>query len=95
MPNVVAAYKKLHEKGFEIVGVSLDQDKGKMEAAMQKHSMTWPQYFDGKGWQNKISSEFGIESIPAVWLLDKKGMLRETGLRGAALAATVEKLLAE
>ena len=95
MPNVVAAYKKLHEKGFEIVGISLDQDKGKMEAAMKKHGMTWAQYFDGKGWQNKISSGFGIESIPAVWLLDKKGMLRETELRGAALAANVEKLLAE
>ena len=95
MPNVVAAYKKLHEKGFEIVGISLDQDKGKMEAAVKKHGMTWPQYFDGKGWQNKISSGFGIESIPAAWLLDKKGMLRETELRGEALAATVEKLLAE
>ena len=57
--------------------------------------MTWAQYFDGQGWQNKISSGFGIQSIPAAWLLDKKGMLRETGLRGEALAAGVEKLLAE
>ncbi|MCE9612365.1 MAG: TlpA family protein disulfide reductase [Chthoniobacter sp.] len=95
MPNVVATYNKLHEKGFEIVGISLDQDKGKMEAAMKKHGMTWAQYFDGKGWQNKISSGFGIESIPAAWLLDKKGVLRETELRGPALAAGVEKLLAE
>ena len=95
MPNVVATYKKLHEKGFEIVGISLDQDKDKMEAATKKHGMTWAQYFDGKGWQNTISSGFGIQSIPAAWLLDKKGMLRETGLRGEALAAGVEKLLAE
>lgn len=95
MPSVVSAYTKLHDKGFEIVGISLDQDKDKMEAALKKHSMTWPQYFDGKGWQNKISSGYGIESIPAAWLLDKKGMLRETGLRGEALAAGVEKLLAE
>ena len=95
MPNVVATYKKLHEKGFEIVGISLDQDKEKMEAATKKHGMTWTQYFDGKGWQNTISSGFGIQSIPAAWLLDKKGMLRETGLRGEALAAGVEKLLAE
>ena len=95
MPNVVATYKKLHDKGFEIVGISLDQDKGKMEAAMKKHGMTWVQYFDGKGWQNKISSGFGIESIPAAWLLDKKGMLRETELHGETLAAGIEKLLAE
>jgi thiol-disulfide isomerase/thioredoxin len=95
MPNVVATYRKLHAKGFEIVGISLDQDKAAMEAALKKHGMEWQQYFDGKGWQNAISSSFGIESIPAAWLIDKKGMLRETGLRGEALGAGVEKLLAE
>jgi thiol-disulfide isomerase/thioredoxin len=94
-PNVVATYQKLHAKGFEIVGISLDQEKPAMEAAMKQHGMTWAQYFDGKGWENKISSEFGIQSIPAAWLLDKKGMLRENGLRGEALSAGVEKLLAE
>ena len=57
--------------------------------------MTWTQYFDGLGWQNKISSSFGIESIPAAWLLDKKGMLRERELRGEELGKGVEKLLAE
>ena len=56
--------------------------------------MTWPQYFDGAGWDNKISKSYGIDSIPAAWLIDKKGMLRETGLHGEALGAGVEKLLA-
>ena len=95
MPNVVATYKKLHDKGFEIVGISLDQEKDAMEAALKKHEMTWTQYFDGQGWKNKISTAFGIDSIPAAWLLDKKGMLRETDLRGEDLAKGVEKLLAE
>jgi thiol-disulfide isomerase/thioredoxin len=95
MPNVVATYQKLHDKGFEIVGISLDQDKEAMEGALKKLGMTWQQYFDGKGWKNEISSSFGISSIPAAWLIDKKGMLRETGLRGEALGAGVEKLLAE
>jgi thiol-disulfide isomerase/thioredoxin len=95
MPNVVSTYKKLHDKGFEIVGISLDQDKAAMETALKKHGMEWAQYFDGQGWQNKISQSFGIDSIPAAWLLDKKGLLRETGLRGDALATGVEKLLAE
>jgi thiol-disulfide isomerase/thioredoxin len=95
MPNVVSAYSKLHDKGFEIIGISLDQDKAAMEGAMKKHQMTWTQYFDGAGWDNKISKRFGIQSIPAVWLIDKKGMLRETGLRGEALAMGVQKLLAE
>ena len=95
MPNVVATYGKLHDKGFEILGISLDQDKAAMEGSLKKLGMTWPQYFDGKGWQNTISTSFGINSIPAAWLIDKKGMLRETGLRGEALGAGVEKLLAE
>ena len=95
MPNVVATYKKLHPKGFEIIGISLDQDKEKMQAAMKKHEMEWPQYFDGAGWKNKISSRYGIESIPATWLIDKKGNLRLIGLRGDALEAAVQKLLAE
>jgi thiol-disulfide isomerase/thioredoxin len=95
MPNVVSTYKKFHDKGFEIVGISLDQSKDAMEGALKKHEMTWAQYFDGAGWENKISKGFGIQSIPAAWLIDKKGMLRETSLRGDALGAGVEKLLAE
>lgn len=95
MPNVVSTYGQLHEKGFEIVGISLDQDKGAMETALKKQNMTWTQYFDGAGWDNKISKSYGIQSIPAAWLIDKKGMLREQGLRGEALGKAVEKLLAE
>jgi thiol-disulfide isomerase/thioredoxin len=95
MPNVVSTYQKLHEKGFEIVGISLDQEKGAMEGALKSQNMTWPQYFDGGGWKNKIAAGFGIQSIPAAWLIDKKGMLRETGLRGEALGSAIEKLLSE
>ena len=95
MPNVAETYGKLHDKGFEIVGISLDEDKAAMESALKMYGMTWPQYFDGAGWKNKISASFGIEALPAAWLLDKSGMLRMTNLRGEALAAGVEKLLAE
>jgi thiol-disulfide isomerase/thioredoxin len=95
MPNVVATYQKLHDKGFEIVGISLDQDQAEMDAALKKHGMIWPQQFDGKGWKNEIAETFGIKSIPATWLIDKKGMVRDVGLRGEVLAIRVEKLLAE
>lgn len=95
MPNVVGTYQRLKDKGFEIVGISLDQDKEAMEQALKKHNMTWIQHFDGKGWQNEVSTRFGIDSIPATWLIDKKGMLRETGLRGEELGKAAEKLLAE
>ena len=57
--------------------------------------MTWPQYFDGKGWANDISTRYGINSIPAAWLVDKKGFVRTTEARGADLAEQVKALLAE
>ena len=95
VPNVVATYKKFHEKGFEVVGVSLDEDKDAMLAYVKEQNMTWPQYFDGKGWQNEISTKYGIQAIPAMWVVDKKGLIRSTDARGEQLGQLVEKLLAE
>ena len=94
VPNVVKTYEKLHGKGFEIIGISLDQEKDKLEAFTKDKNMTWAQYFDGKGWQNEVSSKFGINSIPAMWLVDKKGMVVSTNARGK-LEELVEKHLAE
>lgn len=94
LPNVIKAYDKLHAKGFEIIGISLDQDKAALEAFVKEKGMAWPQYFDGKGWENEISTRYGIASIPAMWLVNKKGIVTSTEARGA-LEATVEKLLAE
>ena len=95
MPNVVGIYQQLHPKGLEIIGISLDEDKEKMQDAIKKNGMEWAQYFDGGGWKNKISAGFGIDSIPAAWLIDKKGKLRETDLRGQALGEAIVKLLGE
>jgi len=92
VPNVVAAYKKFHDQGFEIVGISLDKDKAKLDAFTKEHGMVWPQFFDGQGWNNKISSEFGIDSIPAMWLFDKNGKFVTADAR-EDLEAQVEKLL--
>jgi thiol-disulfide isomerase/thioredoxin len=94
LPNVLKAYKELHPKGFEIVGISLDSDKAKLEGFVKEKGMEWPQFFDGRGWQNEISSKYGINSIPAMWLLNKKGMVVSTNARGT-LEETVTKLLAE
>ena len=94
LPNVLKAYKELHPKGFEIVGISLDGEKAALEAFVKEKGMEWPQYFDGKGWQNEISTKYGIESIPAMWLLNKKGMVVSTDARGG-LEELVTKLLAE
>jgi thiol-disulfide isomerase/thioredoxin len=94
VPNLVQAYKKLNPKGFEIIGISIDRDKSSLEAFIKENGMAWPQFFDGKGWENEIASRFGILFIPAMWLVDKKGMLVETRAR-EDLEGKVEKLLAE
>lgn len=94
LPNVLKAYKELHAKGFEIVGISLDSDKAELQSFVKERGMEWPQYFDGKGWKNEISSKYGINSIPAMWLLNKKGIVVSTNARGG-LEETVAKLIAE
>jgi thiol-disulfide isomerase/thioredoxin len=95
IPHVVAAYNQLHKDGFEVVGVSLDQDKERMLSFIKNAGMTWPEYFDGKTWGNEISARFGIKEIPTAWLVDKKGFVRSTEARGVGLAEQVRKLLAE
>jgi peroxiredoxin len=94
VPNVVAAYKKLHVKGLEIVGISLDSNKDKLLEFTKQKEMTWPQYFDGKTWDNKISGTFGVGAIPAMWLVDKRGYVRSTNARDD-FEGQVTKLLAE
>lgn len=94
IPNVKKAYETLHPKGFEIVGISFDEDKEALLSFIKKKEMPWPQFFDGKGWQNQFAGQFGIQAIPAMWLIDKKGHLREFNAR-EDLVGKVEKLLAE
>jgi thiol-disulfide isomerase/thioredoxin len=94
LPNVKLAYEQLHPKGFEIIGISFDREKDKLLKFVQDKAMEWPQYFDGKQWENKFGVEYGINSIPAMWLVDKKGKLRLMDARGR-LADRVEALLAE
>ena len=94
LPEVIETYEKFHAKGFEIVGISFDQKKDALTKFIADRKMTWVQYFDGLGWQNKIGTEYGINSIPAMWLIDKKGNLRDMNGR-ANLAEKVEKMLAE
>jgi thiol-disulfide isomerase/thioredoxin len=94
LPNVKAVYDKFHSKGFEIVGISFDKDKGALTKLIAREKMTWPQYFDGKHWENDLGRRFGIQSIPTLWLVDKKGTLRDLD-GGEDMEGKVGKLLAE
>ena len=94
LPEVKEIYTKYHPKGFEILAVSFDKEKDTLKKFIAEENMPWPQYFDGLGWENKIGQKYEISSVPTVWLLDKKGNLRDLNGR-QSLAAKIEKLLAE
>jgi thiol-disulfide isomerase/thioredoxin len=94
LPKVKATYARLHEKGFEIVGISLDEDGEALARVTKAEEMTWAQYLEETGKDNKFAGEFGIEGIPTMWLVDKKGVLRDLNARNS-LSNKVEKLLAE
>jgi peroxiredoxin len=95
LPNVIATYQKHHAQGFEIIGVSLDQDQTKLTDFIKAKDMTWQQFFDGKGWGNKLAVKYGIESIPATFLLDGEGKIIGKDLRGDNLEAAVAKAVAK
>ncbi len=95
MPNVKNVYSKYHTQGFEIVGISLDQSRDKLDKYITSQEIAWPQYFDGKWWNNDVAVRYGIKSIPSTFLVDKKGKIRYKSLRGHQLEKAVQELLAE
>jgi thiol-disulfide isomerase/thioredoxin len=100
MPDVVATYKEYRDRGFEIIGISLDKDQAQLEQYLKDMGMTWPQYYDGLGWNNKLAQRFGIRGIPHIVLIDKNGTVyfntdythEKPPLHGAELRAAVAKL---
>jgi thiol-disulfide isomerase/thioredoxin len=93
MPNVVALYNKYKDKGFDIIGVSLDKEKDPWVKAIADDKLTWHHVSDLKFWQNEAAVKYGIQSIPSTILLDKDGKIIAKNLRGEALGQKLEELL--
>lgn len=94
-PNVVAAYNKFKESGFEVFGVSFDKDKDKWIQAVEDDGLTWKQVGDLKGWGNEAGKLYAIRSIPSNLLLDPEGIIIAKNLQGEDLLAQLEKLFTE
>jgi len=93
LPEVLQAYEKFHDKGFEIVGVSLDEDKERLAQFVKQKKMPWPQYFDGKRWQNKLAVKYGVDATPSGYLIDRDGKIITKITRAAQLEAAITKAL--
>lgn len=93
MPNVVMAYQKFKNKGFEIYGVSLDKEKEKWVDAILHDGITWPQVSDLQYWNSQVVPLYSIEGIPYTVLLDREGRIIAKNLRGADLERKLAEVL--
>lgn len=95
MPNVKKVYAENKDKGFEIIGISLDNSQEPLDKYIQEEELGWKFSYSGKGWKDDHVALYGVNSIPSMWLVDKKGLLRHFGIRGEALEEAVAELVAE
>ena len=96
-PNLVKAYAAYKDKGFEILGVSLDNKDGK-EAwvkAIEKDGLTWTQVSDLNSWNNEVARFYGVRAVPQSYLIDPQGVIVAQNLRGEALEAKLKEIFGE
>lgn len=95
LPNVKKVYEQYHDRGFEIIGISLDseRDRQKLIDFCRERELPWPQHYDGRGWKNEFAQKFSVSAIPAMLLIDKEGRVASNNARGEKLEAEVKRLL--
>lgn len=89
MPNLAKLYNEYNKKGFEIVGISLDDDKNAWLKAIKDNNMSWPQMIDS---DDSASTSYVVQSIPYTVLIDKEGKIIAKGLTGANLEKKLQEL---
>lgn len=92
-PNVVSAYNRFKDKGFTVLGVSMDSNRDPWLAAIQQDKLTWTHISDLKGWGNEVGKLYGVTSIPQNFLIDKEGKIIAKDLRGAALDEKLAEII--
>ncbi|HEX5050440.1 MAG TPA: TlpA disulfide reductase family protein [Planctomycetota bacterium] len=95
LPNVLEVYQQYHDKGFEILGISLDRDTGhdKLVSTIKDRGMSWRHVYDGKFWSAEVAQIYDVQSIPFTVLIGKDGKVIGTSLRGDKLGPAVEAAL--
>ncbi len=95
LPELVKVYQKYHDKGLEVIGINLDNERGEADAFLKAHQVSWPEIFEGGGMESRLAIEYGIISVPTMFLVDADGKVVSRSLRNSAdLDHQLEKLLA-
>jgi thiol-disulfide isomerase/thioredoxin len=99
MPNVVQNYKQYHDKGFEVIGISLDDDAASVQEFVAQNEVRWPILFgheqDATGWYHPMAVKYGIQAIPAAVLVDQDGKVITKNARGEDLGKNLKQLLGD
>lgn len=93
IPDLKAAYDKWHDKGFEIVGISVDKNDARWKAAIEKYQMNWPQLSDLKGWASQGAAAYNVTFVPFNFLLDTEGRIIAKNLHSVELDKKLAELL--
>ena len=93
MPNVKQVYGTYKDQGFDIIGVSLDTDETRLRDYLKENEIPWRQICSGQGWQSPLAQQYGINAIPAPWLIARDGKLITHRARGEKLEQLVVEAL--
>jgi thiol-disulfide isomerase/thioredoxin len=92
-PNIVDAYQKYKDKGFEVYGVSLDRSRENWLQGIEEDGLPWTHVSDLEYWQSEAARTYNINAIPASFLLDEEGRIIAKDLRGPLLHQKLKEIL--
>jgi thiol-disulfide isomerase/thioredoxin len=98
VPNVKENYRKYHDRGFDVLGISLDKDRKPLVNFVNRESIPWKQMYEdssgkGSGWQHSMAVKYGVTAIPAAILVDQQGKVVSMNARGDELSRLLSELL--
>jgi thiol-disulfide isomerase/thioredoxin len=93
LPGQLALFQKFHPKGFEIIGVVVDDHEFTVKKFLKDTGLPWPQYFDGKVWDNKLAERYGVDGLPSSFLIGADGKIVGIDLRALAIDELLTKML--
>ena len=95
IPHERSLVDELKDEPFILIGVNSDDSPEKLRAQLRDERVTWPSFFDGGGTSGPIATRWGVTGWPTIYVLDKQGVIRFTGVRGEQMTDAVKKLLAD